>query len=437
MLTVAGAVAHITRCVEVEVTLANVKNGTQEVPVSLTAEVDHEATLAKANARANLPPPPSPRIRYADPLTWVLKPFPSVVPCSTLTPIKWKIGLKWVCASPHTTPCEAPSQLQIKSTRFQMDPFADALDGSLYTAEQQQAHRDFVTLQQSREAVSYRVTKDSLVNQHDGTLGNPLSLSDVEGLTQHVALLNNPYFGSWGATWNTLCGFLMILALVRGVCEIAMLVAQEVAVRGVGWWIPWVILQGIFVVSAIPIRIAHRTIRDLIYWLAQNREREAQRRGPPGGPLPIAGPRRPGDDDGADDDAGGAPGNPGPQGPPRPPPPPPSPSTGHRRLPWPKTQAGPPKSPSLKRAGAMYQDLRTQVRNLSGRLSPNPRRAAPGSTSVGNAGPAPSASAPPANSQQPPWPSTDRDEPPNSTSTPRFIITGAAPQSQSQTQPPQ
>ena len=63
-----GNAAYISRCPAIDVARADFENCTQEVPVSVNGS-----------------------LRFADPFTWILQDFPTIVPCSALMPVRWKI----------------------------------------------------------------------------------------------------------------------------------------------------------------------------------------------------------------------------------------------------------------------------------------------------------------------------------------------------------
>ena len=97
-VTVAGAIAYVTQCAPVEVTLAPYPNCTMEVPVFLNGPT-----------------------QFADPYTYVLHEYGTKVVCNDIMTISWKINGVWMCAlpivhqcmSPHLPECDPSAQRQL------------------------------------------------------------------------------------------------------------------------------------------------------------------------------------------------------------------------------------------------------------------------------------------------------------------------------------
>jgi hypothetical protein len=84
---VAGAVAYITTCVELIATPASYANCTAEIWVIVDKV-----------------------LYFANPFNFVLHTVATILPCSTITRVKWKIAGEWKCSTPDMMDCPSPLQ---------------------------------------------------------------------------------------------------------------------------------------------------------------------------------------------------------------------------------------------------------------------------------------------------------------------------------------
>ncbi len=156
---VMGAAVYVARCVPVEATKADFPNCTKEVPV----RVGH---------------------RFADPITWVFQEFPTVTPCSDITPMRWRIAGNWYCATPHPHQCDSPGQFNLSVHSYvPLGDFTEGMGKSLYSPQQQARHREFLRSFNSREPVLAKVANaasQQTVTAHGiSYLGSPLTMEDL------------------------------------------------------------------------------------------------------------------------------------------------------------------------------------------------------------------------------------------------------------------
>ncbi len=91
-------------CITVEAQKADYQNCTKKIPVRVGNKT-----------------------RFADPFTYILTNFPTVLPCSDLTPVRWYIASKWYCATPKTQECREPEKLNLtdgESPSIRTSPWA-------------------------------------------------------------------------------------------------------------------------------------------------------------------------------------------------------------------------------------------------------------------------------------------------------------------------
>merc|ERR1712079_84556 len=113
-LTRAGSVAYVTVCVPRLAKVRQIANCSQEIPVTL----------------GNL-------TGFADPLTLVLQSFPTLLPCDSITPVRWKINSVWMCATPDLSICVPPLQLSPESDDTkELQDFTLGLGGGIFSEAQ-------------------------------------------------------------------------------------------------------------------------------------------------------------------------------------------------------------------------------------------------------------------------------------------------------------
>ena len=118
----AGAAAYVTRCVPVDVTRVDFHNCTQEVPVAY-----NNATW------------------FVDPFNRILSPFPTVLPCSDLMPVRWQLNGQWYCSHPQVLPCHAPVQLNTTTSPYApVHNFTLGMGKGIYSAEQKKQHERYI-----------------------------------------------------------------------------------------------------------------------------------------------------------------------------------------------------------------------------------------------------------------------------------------------------
>ena len=220
--------------------LATMSNCSLEIPV------------LRAGAAPDAP------IEFVDPLSYVHKSFPVLVPCSALMPIKWKIGDEWTCANPAPTPCH---------TTFgklpRMDLFLDALGNGLFTKEQLQQHRLFIQTQETRAAVAARATNNAVLQSTSGRLGLSVAEEDIPELATRISLYINPFPYFSGEWWIYIWGFLVIVGLLKVIAGCIIRAAILYRKRGCGWWM----LSAIW--STYPIQLIRRAVSAILEPLQQ------------------------------------------------------------------------------------------------------------------------------------------------------------------------
>ena len=196
---VAGAVAYVTQCVLVEAIKVEYRNCTLEIPVTVNGT-----------------------LRFADPLSWVLRDVPVTVPCDSTAPVRWLLNGDWYCSTPKTHRCQPPTRLEPGTTTFKDEDFTTGLGGSAYSDKQIEEHRFSVRVLNSRDAVNTKATNDMLTSgrkNSDGSiiLGPPLNSDELGNIKQDV--LGAVWWGlpNLGLIWHIFTGALVGFAIAKTV----------------------------------------------------------------------------------------------------------------------------------------------------------------------------------------------------------------------------
>ena len=230
IIDVAGAAAYITKCADVDVRRVDFPNCTREIPVL------HNG-----------------RTRFADPMTMVLQDFPTIVTCSARTPIRWLVMGQWYCANPAAVLCSKPEQLKTSIGPYEhLGDFTIGVGSGAFSESQLADARTHRRTRQARGPVLERLAENSVANSIDGSpiLGDSFGRLELESLTNKMGDLLFPLFPLFGYAWNTFCGILLLIVMVKGLIDCAYRVYTLWCRHGAGLWL----LQGIWETLAAVIR---------------------------------------------------------------------------------------------------------------------------------------------------------------------------------------
>ena len=241
-LTRAGAVAYITVCVPRLARVRIAGNCTQEIPVHVS------------NFTA-----------FADPLTFVLQPYPTIIPCDSITPVRWRIKSHWMCATPALATCVPPTALSPTSDdTTTLQDFTIGLGGGMFSDEQFADHKSFFDLMNTREAVINDVTKNALWHAStSGRLDSFYSPSDFARLKDEIGHALIPFFAWMGDSWSVVTGVLVLLALCKIILGMIIRMYVTYTSRGCGWWILASVWHTAFLALMLPWRILTSVTDDL------------------------------------------------------------------------------------------------------------------------------------------------------------------------------
>ena len=220
VVTAGSATAYVIQCEPVEVQAKSINNCTNEVPVvkNYFNSVRHNESLdadhpAQQGAEQE--------VLFMDPLTFILKKFPTVVPCSTSMPVRWKLNGEWYCSGP-TGPyrCSEPVQLDVKFHPYHASAaFLHGLKGDgLLTDEMKEARDIYLDTVTHDEATLTRNSFAMIGNARGHLLGSTLSIQDLYGTTEFMISQITPSFMFWvfGAYTPHLLGMFTFGSMMMG-----------------------------------------------------------------------------------------------------------------------------------------------------------------------------------------------------------------------------
>ena len=237
----AGAVVHVAKCYQLDAGRASFPNCTTEIPVSVNGST-----------------------KFADPFTWVLRSYPTIVPCSRIMQVKWKINENWYCATPEVIRCEAPDQLNVTNDYLPANDFTQGLGKGIFTEEQLAQHRKFTISVETRQAASAHTT-NSAIHQSPGAgrLGFPIADPELHTLVDLVGGQLFPFFWILGKAWIYLSGVLMAIVMIKTLagCILRGYVTWEN--KGWGRWMIWNMWETVYLLFHTPKAIVQATLSEL------------------------------------------------------------------------------------------------------------------------------------------------------------------------------
>ncbi len=239
-VVVAGAAAYVTQCVVIDAQKADFPNCTEEVPVSVNGTT-----------------------KFADPITWVLRDFPTVVPCSDIMPVRWLIQGQWFCANPRLTPCHNPRQLETTSRTYR--PTGDITEGlgrTVYTRAQRDQHTLFIQAWMGRKATVAKNANTAVSNSYQpGILGSGMTKEDVENTKWAIAAFLNPLIPYLGEFWTYFSGLLIGYIFFSVLFACLYRVVRTYLDYGCGLWCFGAVFNTIFTMARTGPALAKATSR--------------------------------------------------------------------------------------------------------------------------------------------------------------------------------
>ena len=238
---VSGAAAYVAKCVRLEVNRRSFPNCTLEIPVDLNG------TLG-----------------FADPISRVLVSFPTIMHCTQIMPIRWKINGNWICATPDTGPCIPPDKLNITVTGIRVGNFTAGLGSGIYSDDQILDWRIWEMMRNTHSAIMTKLGNAAVMTMTAaGHLGFPLDRKDVDDLAYRIGSMLSPMFWLLGWGWPWLCGVLLvgvIIKLILGGLVRMWILYKE---RGAGWWMVGALWHTGFLILRAPMVLVQEALKNI------------------------------------------------------------------------------------------------------------------------------------------------------------------------------
>jgi hypothetical protein len=153
--------------------------------------------------------------KFVNPLTLVIQDDPSVIPCSRVTPVMWKIEDHWYCCYPTPAKCVEPMQVHpFPSLDLQLTNFTDGLGKIIYTESMLAQHLEYIRTKNTHRSVSNRHAMAAIENSNeDGTIGSSIGRVDIREIENTLGPKLIPFYGHLGSTVATIIEIFIILII--------------------------------------------------------------------------------------------------------------------------------------------------------------------------------------------------------------------------------
>ena len=229
---IAGGVSYIAKCVPVDVVLSTHQNCTQQTPVRYN---DQQVFL--------------------DPINLILQDFPTIIPCSDVMQVKWKIDDEWFCANPSMHKCETPFTLQPLAPSSMEVSFTTGMGHGIYTDEQLAAHKRYDAQVNIRTASLADLAENIVIQTHDGVIGSYLGPIDYKKVEIKIGPQIFPLVYQMGNVWHYMTGIGMIWIMIKIIVGFIIRFYGLYKRRGFGWWLLGAFTDTTFMMAAFPVSI--------------------------------------------------------------------------------------------------------------------------------------------------------------------------------------
>ncbi len=241
-VAIQGAAAYVTHCVPYEAGLATYGNCTLEMPVRI-----NNSTL-----------------RFADPITYVLRDFPTIVPCDPVMPVRWFFHQTWYCSSPKIQPCGSPSKLATESSTATFDAgFTLRMGDGVYSKEQMQQHTRAVVastsrMQSSQFLANFRTSSTGFDQYGARAFAPGLSDFDATHYNEELLQLYFPFILWFGSGWKIVMFGVAAYLVACVAITIGCRTFSLYRVRGCGIHLLAAVFESAFVLTLMPFKAINK-----------------------------------------------------------------------------------------------------------------------------------------------------------------------------------
>ena len=229
---VTGSAARVVKCVPIEVQHAVYRNCTEEMPVHYGME-----------------------LRFLDPISWVAKMDPTVIPCSGAMATRWRVAGAWYCpevlAPGHVgvRQCYAGETEQIQAPDWVDGPGSATKGqpkGMAATSGKTGGGRELRRQIDARNAVMRSLANTAISNVKAGRLGSVRSDHEINLIADGVGRKITPWYEIMGSYSIVI----VVLIAVAGILQCAArtsthLVLISHQMGGCGCWTPIAMCEGL------------------------------------------------------------------------------------------------------------------------------------------------------------------------------------------------
>ena len=200
-ITTVGATAYITKCEGIQATVRQHQNNcTLETPIIL-----EDGTQTFMNS-----------------LTRIIQRFPTIIPCSPITPARFRLSGDWWCQYPALMTCYAPAQLNTTSGRFEAQVFTENMKGGMYSQEQIETHKRWAEVNAARSPLLQMITDRATGRILTGSphqFGSIVGQKEMEDISWGVTSILFPIVPVLGRIWLHVSGFILLAFVVRVILD--------------------------------------------------------------------------------------------------------------------------------------------------------------------------------------------------------------------------
>jgi len=190
---ISGNVAYVSSCERKQALMRPINKCTQEIPVYVDG---HEY--------------------YADAFTRVLQMNGTETVCSTVAPIRWKIGSHWWCSIPNITGCSLPMKLVPKTDDISIpDGNVMGLGKGLFSSHDWEKFASRVYFESTRDSIPNDMTM-VMTNQRKSirSYSQLLNDQDLGELSDLMRIEFFPFLAWMGSACGYLTGFTFLVGMI-------------------------------------------------------------------------------------------------------------------------------------------------------------------------------------------------------------------------------
>ena len=190
-----------------------------------------------------------------DPINRILQQYPTIIPCSDVMQVKWKINDDWFCASPKMHKCEPPFTLKPLAPSAMEIDFTTGMGRGIYTQDQLSAHRRYDAQLSARAPALAGLANNAAEHSANGKMGSYLGQADLDAIEEAVTPKLMPLISVMGDVWHYLTGLGVLWVISKIIFGFCVRIYGLYNRRGWGWWLLGAVTDTTFMIAAFPVTI--------------------------------------------------------------------------------------------------------------------------------------------------------------------------------------